>query len=113
MKTHNLFSYGTLQQDNVQLENYGRILQGEKDVLHGYKLGEVEITDAEVLQKSEKQFHPIAIKTNNPKDTIEGTIFQITEEELIQSDAYEVDDYVRVSETFASGKTAWIYVEKH
>ncbi|HAO29187.1 MAG TPA: UDP-N-acetylmuramate--alanine ligase, partial [Chryseobacterium indologenes] len=28
-----LFSYGTLQKEQVQLETFGRILQGEKDTL--------------------------------------------------------------------------------
>jgi len=35
---HLLFSYGTLQLENVQLENYGRTLRGERDRLIGYKI---------------------------------------------------------------------------
>ncbi len=27
-----LFSYGTLQKEQVQIETFGRILQGEKDI---------------------------------------------------------------------------------
>ena len=31
-----LFSYGTLQQDEVQLATFGRLLEGRKDALPGY-----------------------------------------------------------------------------
>ena len=54
-----LFSYGTLQQKNVQLKNFGRILDGFKDVLQKYILKEIEITDESVLKISNKRFHPI------------------------------------------------------
>ena len=111
-KKCNLFSYGTLQFDKVQLENYGRLLFGEKDNLKGYKLDQLKITNSEVLEKSGKEFHPIAVKTDNLNDTIEGMIFEITEDELLETDKYEVDDYKRVLETFSSGKQAWIYVAK-
>ena len=107
-----LFSYGTLQLEQVQLENYGRLLIGEKDALACYKLENLKITDADVIRKSAKEFHPIALKTGNPNDTIEGTIFEITEAELIETDKYEVSDYQRVLETFVSGRQAWVYVAK-
>ncbi len=109
---HYLFSYGTLQLANVQLETYGRLLSGEKDRLKYYKLDKLQITDAEVLRKSGKEFHPIAVKTNSPDDCMEGTVFEISDEELLQTDQYEVSDYKRVLETFDSGKQAWVYVAK-
>lgn len=40
-----LFSYGTLQQEEVQIENFGRELKGTKDFLPSYVLAEVKITD--------------------------------------------------------------------
>lgn len=49
-----LFSYGTLQLEQVQLETFGRLLKGEKDVLSGYKITMLEITDPEVLEKAIK-----------------------------------------------------------
>lgn len=39
-----LFSYGTLQQKQVQLANFGRELTGSKDILQGYVVGEIKIT---------------------------------------------------------------------
>lgn len=106
-----LFSYGTLQQENVQLAIFGRLLKGQRDSLIGYQLGEVEITDPDVLQKSGKRFHPMLIKTNNPNDKVAGVIFDITDDELAQADSYEVDDYARIEGKFASGATAWIYAD--
>ncbi len=107
-----LFSYGTLQLEKVQLESFGRILKGTKDLLRGYRLGELEIIDKEVLAKSEQTFHPIAIKTGNLEDCIKGLLFEITEQELHQADDYEVDEYKRVREIFESGKQGWIYVSQ-
>lgn len=105
-----LFSYGTLQLEQVQKETYGRVLTGKKDVLRNYKLGKLTITDPQVLEKSEQKVHPIAIATNNINDFIEGVIFEISENELAETDKYEVMDYKRVMENFVSGKKAWVYV---
>jgi hypothetical protein len=54
-----LLSYGTLQKEQVQIETFGRILQGDQDILTGYRLEMLEITDPEVLRKSSQKFHPI------------------------------------------------------
>ncbi|WP_366512841.1 AAA family ATPase [Kordia sp.] len=110
---HYLFSYGTLQLEKVQQETYNRILSGSKDSLSNYTLKSLEITDTEVLSKSERKFHPIAVKTSNSDDFIEGIIFELTAQELSDTDAYEVEEYKRVLETFNSGKEAWIYVAKN
>ncbi len=109
---HLLFSYGTLQLEKVQIENYGRILKGEKDILSNYKLDKLQIADKEVLETSGNEFHPIAIRTGGPNDFIEGTVFEITETELEATDKYEVSDYIRVLETFLSGRQAWVYVAR-
>ena len=109
---HLLFSYGTLQLEKVQIENYGRILKGDSDRLLGYKIGQLQITDSSVLAKSQLEYHPIAMKSENTIDFIEGKVFEISEAELVESDKYEVSDYQRILETFESGKKAWIYVAK-
>lgn len=105
----NLFSYGTLQQKNVQLANFGRELSGHKDILQGYIIGEVEITDERVLRESGKAFHPILRFTGNNTDEVAGTVFELTDAELAQADDYEVDAYVRVQATLKSGSECWIY----
>lgn len=107
-----LFSYGTLQDDNVQLETFGRVLNGYKDFLVGYKLDYIEIFDKEVLKKSGQRFHPILSYSGEKNDKVQGVLFEITEEELKKADEYEVADYKRIKITFESGKDGFIYVQK-
>lgn len=109
-KAELLFSYGTLQLEKVQIETYGRILTGAKDILIGYHLREIEIKNQEVISKSDLKFHPIAIKTNEIDNFIEGHIYEITQKELEKTDQYEVKNYKRILEKFQSGKKAWVYV---
>jgi gamma-glutamylcyclotransferase (GGCT)/AIG2-like uncharacterized protein YtfP len=107
-----LFSYGTLQTAQVQMETFGRLLKGVKDTLVGYELTQVEITDPEVLRKSGQQFHPIIQYSGNNKDEVEGMLFEVTNEEIAKADAYEVDDYKRIEVKFKSEKIGFNYVKK-
>lgn len=109
----NLFSYGTLQNDNVQIETFGRLLTGQKDILPGYKKTMVKIKDENVVATSGEAYHPIISYTGNASDEIEGTVFQVTKDELMQVDEYEVDSYKRVAAILSSGKSAWVYVNAH
>ena len=112
-KMEYLFSYGTLRQQNVQLKNFGRLLDGAEDTLKKFILKDLEITDKVVLQVSDKKFHPILSYTGNEKDKVMGTVFKITSDELLKADRYEVDDYKRVEVTLESGMKSWAYVEKN
>ena len=107
-----LFSYGTLQLEQVQLETFGRLLKGEKDILEDYQLTMIEITGPEGLRKSNQRFHPIISFSGDKKDQEEGEHFEVTEEEILLADEYEVDDYKRVEVTFKSGKNGYIYIGK-
>ena len=105
-----LFSYGTLQQENVQLENYGRILEGSDDILEKYCLQQIEINNESVLRTSKKQFHPIIYFSGNKKDEISGKVFKITLDEIIRTDDYELNDYKRVKVNLKSGIKSWVYI---
>jgi len=105
-----IFSYGTLQQPEVQQANYGRLLDGMADVLAGYRLELLAISDAQVVRVSGKAVHTIARYTGNPADRISGFRFKISEAELAATDAYEVDSYARAEVTLESGATAFVYV---
>jgi hypothetical protein len=107
-----LFSYGTLQLESVQLETFGRKLSGKRDALPGYAESLLEITDSEVIRKSGRTHHPIVRHTGRSEDTIEGTVFEVTAEELANADRYEVADYQRVAVTLRSGTRAWVYVAR-
>jgi gamma-glutamylcyclotransferase (GGCT)/AIG2-like uncharacterized protein YtfP len=105
-----LFSYGTLQLENVQLATFGRRLAGQRDELAGFAQTEVAISDPAVVAASGKTHHPILSFTGRLADRVSGTVFEVTDAELAQADAYEVDDYRRVAVTLASGAKAWVYV---
>lgn len=107
-----LFSYGTLQQEEVQRATFRRSLEGAADALIGYRRSMVAIDDPEVVRTSGKTHHPIVAFTGNDEDRVEGALFEVTEAELAHADAYEVGAYVRVEATLASGLIAWVYVDK-
>lgn len=106
-----LFSYGTLQLKGVQMESFGRELIGTKEILRGFTINQLLITDKAVLQKSKQKYHPIAIPTHNQSDEIIGTLYKISRQELEQADLYEVADYKRVKVSFISGKQGWVYIK--
>jgi gamma-glutamylcyclotransferase (GGCT)/AIG2-like uncharacterized protein YtfP len=110
MNTENLFSYGTLQNQSVQIKNYGRVLEGRLDKLTGYALSMIEITDPEVVALSGAAYHPMVKHTGIVSDVVDGMVFEISADELKRTDEYEVDDYKRVQVVLASGKKAWVYI---
>ena len=54
-----LFSYGTLQLESMQLEVFGRLLNGKRDILFGYTFGSMVVSDEEVIRSSGTDRHPI------------------------------------------------------
>lgn len=106
-----LFSYGTLQQEGVQLSTFGRPLAGDPDALLGFELSLVQIEDPAVVAASGKTHHPIVKFNGNAQSRVPGTVFEITDAELAQADDYEVDAYKRVVAQLASGGQAWVYVD--
>ncbi len=107
-----LFSYGTLQQLEVQMATFGRPLSGAADALVGFKQEMVAIDDPEVVATSGKSHHPIVQYSGNSEDRVSGTLFEISEAELAEADRYEVAAYRRVATVMASGLTAWVYVDR-
>jgi gamma-glutamylcyclotransferase (GGCT)/AIG2-like uncharacterized protein YtfP len=105
-----LFSYGTLRLREVQVALFGRVLDGQADVLPGYAVVPLEITDPDVIAKSGSAQHTMVRETGNPRDEVPGTVFTITESELAAADAYEVADVRRVGARLKSGIQAYVYV---
>jgi hypothetical protein len=106
-----LFSYGTLPQRNVQLAIFDRALDGRADVLPGYALSPLQITDPGVIATSGTAVHTIARETGDPADEVPGAVFRITQAELAAADAYEVADCKRVTVRLGSGIDAFVYVD--
>ncbi|MEU0568234.1 gamma-glutamylcyclotransferase family protein [Nonomuraea sp. NPDC052116] len=106
---HLLFSYGTLQQPEVQRTVFGAEIAGEADAVVGHRLGEVIIEDPHVIEVSGSAIHPALITDNSPEAEVMGTVFTLTDDQLAQADDYEVDAYRRVEVPLRSGRTAWVY----
>lgn len=111
-ETENLFTYGTLQLEEVQLDTFGRKLEGRPDVLPGYCLVTIRIEDADFVAKSGSADHRNLKFTGNASDFVEGIVFSVTGEELKKSDSYEPEGYERVLVQLRSGINAWIYLDR-
>lgn len=107
-----LFSYGTLQQENVQLSTFGRRLNGERDELPGFERSLVRIEDPHVVATTGNTHHANAKFNGNEDSRVPGMVFEITDAELASVDEYEVAFlYERVAAMLASGRQAWVYVD--
>ena len=104
-----LFSYGTLQQSDVQLTTFGRRLLGAADSIVGFELGVFRVDDPAFVAKSGKADHTIVRFTGHDNHRVAGTVLEVTDEELAKSDAYEPAGYTRVHATLASGGWVWVY----
>jgi len=105
-----LFSYGTLQDDRIQLEIFGRKLSGLKDRLRGFWMGQLQLATGNEPNPDNIQSYPVAIASDQQTDYIEGKVYQLTLEELEQADHYETIAYRRVHVQLESGKFAWVYL---
>ena len=108
--TENLFTYGTLQLEEVQLETFGRRLDGKPDALIGYRLVMITIQDHDFVNKSGTAEHRNLQFTGNSSDIVQGIVFVVTTKELAQADAYEPEGYKRKLVQLRSGKSAWVYL---
>jgi gamma-glutamylcyclotransferase (GGCT)/AIG2-like uncharacterized protein YtfP len=106
-----LFSYGTLQQHDVQLSTFGRLLDGREDQLPAYELSLVRIDDAPIAA-SRGQTHYANVTYTGRSDTrVSGTAFDVTDAELAAADRYEQRaSYSRVAVALASGIHGWVYM---
>jgi hypothetical protein len=106
-----LFSYGTLQLTGVQRETFGRELVGRPDRLVGFESVRIVIDDPAVIAASGRADHLNARFDGRASQGIDGTIFEVTERELVEADRYEAAAaYTRIAVTLASGDSAWVYV---
>jgi gamma-glutamylcyclotransferase (GGCT)/AIG2-like uncharacterized protein YtfP len=109
-ETENLFAYGTLQQEAVQLATFGRRLEGKPDALVGSTLTMIATQDQNFAATSGSAYHRTIQFTGIPSDLVEGTVFTVSKKELEQADAYEPTDYKRVLVRLRSGIDAWVYL---
>lgn len=107
-----LFSYGTLQCENVQQSTFGRLLLGHRDALPGFEQATVRIDDPQLAAASGLTHFANAVVSADRNARIAGTVFEITDAELAAADGYEqLAGYQRIAVRLASGTQAWVYVE--
>ena len=100
-----LFSYGTLQQENVQMSTFGRRLQGQHDELPQYEPSKVPAAGG--------GFHANVTFNGRSDSRVKGTVFEVTDAELAAADRYEEPAaYVRIAVSLASGRQTWVYVSR-
>ncbi|WP_082960091.1 DUF4286 family protein [Maribacter hydrothermalis] len=100
--THYLFTYGTLQEKEVQLGVFSRLLNGNEDELPQY-----EISDTKVAG-----LYPTLQHTGKEENRIKGQVYALTHQELQKADVYEGEAYERILIKLTSGKNAWAYIAK-
>jgi len=109
----NLFSYGTLQRETIQLATFGRKLEGRPDVLVGYSSSLVPISDQQVVENTGETHYRNILFTGEASDLIEGTVFEVTDAELRSADSYEADEnYERITVVLKSGTKAWVFMHR-
>ncbi|RDI57467.1 gamma-glutamylcyclotransferase family protein [Flavobacterium glaciei] len=101
-----LFSYGTLQSKEIQIQVFNKLLSGTEDKLLGYKLKDFQIEEEFGMED-----YFVAVPSENASDVINGIAFSVTNEDLIKADQFESNSYKRIQIKLQSGLTAWIYIE--
>jgi gamma-glutamylcyclotransferase (GGCT)/AIG2-like uncharacterized protein YtfP len=102
-----LFSYGTLRDGDVQRAVFGRTVDTTPDLLSGYRLVSVRVSnwDAAAISGGDVQLTLVP----GEGEPIKGSVLNITEEELRRADNYEPKEFKRVQVRLCSGIEAWVY----
>ena len=63
------------------------------------------------LKRLKKLHHDNVSKTGDEWSNVQGTVFEVSDEELARADSFEAQYlFKRMSVPLASGKDAWVYV---
>ena len=73
-----LFSYGTLQEEDVQQSTFGTLLKGQRDELLGFEQSSVRIQDPQVVAASGRTHHANVTFNGRNDSRVSGTVFEIT-----------------------------------
>lgn len=112
-KKHLLFSYDTLRSQDLQLQHYGRKLEGIEDTLSGYTLKDSTVNGVSMNRNSNTNSPQIAIKSQEKNGKIEGMVFEMTGEELVEADKMAAPNSIRILATTDAGVEVWVYVESN
>ncbi|MFJ3640101.1 GDSL-type esterase/lipase family protein [Streptomyces sp. NPDC090108] len=108
-RSHKLFSFGTLLDEQVQKTLFGRTVPRSPAALAGHTTRPLPITDPAVIATSGLDVH-LTLKREIGA-VVEGAVLHLTDEDLAAADGYEVDDYARRRVLLSSGESAWAYLD--
>lgn len=108
-RSHFLFSFGTLLDEQVQQALFGEVVPSSPAALVGYTTRSLPITDESVIATSGLDVHLTLERKLGA--VVEGAVLRLTDQDLAAADAYEVDDYARRRVLLSSGETAWAYLD--
>jgi hypothetical protein len=100
-----LFSYGTLRDEKIQLEEFDVTfeIENELEEIKGYDMSEINI---------DGNFYNIVVE-GKIESTITGSIVHIPENLIYLVDEYEGETYKRISVKTKSGRDCMIYVKRN
>lgn len=106
-----LFSYGTLQREEIQLATFHRRLQGRADALPRYEPAVAPILDPAVAAALHSS-HFLNVRFNGQADSrVAGMVYEVTDADLAAADDYEkLAGYRRIGVELESGRQAWVYL---
>jgi hypothetical protein len=106
-----VFSYGSLQEEAVQLETFGRRLTGFPDALVGYETELVPVTRKDDPHYGRKTHH-LNLKANGrAQSRVAGTALDVSDAELALTNRFEErSGYARIAARTAGGRDVWLYV---
>jgi hypothetical protein len=105
-----LFSYGTLQDEEVQRSLFGRRPLSWPDELVYYERRPLRIDDPRFAPEGGATYEIVAF-TGKESSRVVGTVLELSDLELTSADAYEPAPYVRVDALLCSGRRAWVYAD--
>lgn len=105
------FSYGTLQDPQIQRSVWGREISGSPDSLRGYSCVQLASCDAAWTRLTGYTHTPALVADKGAYEPVRGTLYLITAKEMEATDIYEGAEYRRIEVVLQSGTTAWTFVK--
>ncbi len=105
-----VFSYGALQNEELQRSVLGRVFPSEAAILPGFHADYAEMADPRFAELTGTSIHAVLRRTDDPRDKVIGKVFRLTEDELDAADQFQVLMFRREQVVLEGGRTAWVYL---
>jgi gamma-glutamylcyclotransferase (GGCT)/AIG2-like uncharacterized protein YtfP len=98
--TMNIFTYGSLLDDDIRSRVLCKHIDGEKDTLSGYRVSEHTVLP-----------YPTIVPFK--EGSVYGKVFDVTSEDLQRLDKYETQYYTKINVLLDSGKKSLVYIDSN